>query len=82
MGAAVFDTLATGSVDGDCIPGLAESFEHNEDYTSWTYKLREGILFHDGTDVTSEDIVYSAEAQRNDPPVGLAVKPFLSLIHL
>ena len=76
MGAAVFDTLATGSVDGDCIPGLAESFEHNEDYTSWTYKLREGILFHDGNEVTSEDIVYSAEVQRNDPLVGLAVKPF------
>jgi len=76
MGAAVFDTLATGSVDGDCIPGLAESFEHNEDYTSWTYKLREGILFHDGNEVTAEDVVYSAEVQRNDPLVGLAVKPF------
>jgi len=76
MGAAVFDTLATGSVDGDCIPSLAESFEHNEDYTSWTYKLREGILFHDGNEVTAEDVVYSAEVQRNDPLVGLAVKPF------
>jgi len=76
MGAAVFDTLATGSVDGECIPGLAESFEHNEDYTSWTYKLREGILFHDGNEVTAEDVVYSAEVQRNDPLVGLAVKPF------
>ena len=76
MGAAVFDTLATASVDGDCIPGLAESFEHNEDYTSWTYKLREGILFHDGNEVTAEDVVYSAEVQRNDPLVGLAVKPF------
>ena len=76
MGAAVFDTLATGSADGVCIPGLAESFEHNEDYTSWTYKLREGIMFHDGNEVTAEDVVYSAEVQRNDPLVGLAVKPF------
>ncbi|MCH2437764.1 MAG: ABC transporter substrate-binding protein, partial [Acidimicrobiales bacterium] len=76
MGVAVFDTLATVSVDGDCIPGLAESFEPNEDYTSWTYKLREGIMFHDGNEVTAEDVVYSAEVQRNDPLVGLAVKPF------
>jgi peptide/nickel transport system substrate-binding protein len=76
MGAAVFDTIMTGAVDGECVPALAESVEHNEDYTSWTYKLREGILFHDGNEVTAEDIVYSTEVQRNDPLVGLAVKPF------
>ncbi|GIS98436.1 MAG: hypothetical protein CM1200mP26_01490 [Acidimicrobiales bacterium] len=58
------------------MPALAESVEHSEDYTTWTYKLREGILFHDGNEVTSEDIVYSPEVQRNDPLVGLAVKPF------
>jgi len=77
MGVAVFDTLATGGYfGGECVPYLAESIDHNEDYTSWTYKIREGVYFHDGNEVTADDVVYSAELQRNDPLVGLAVKPF------
>jgi len=76
MGVAVFDTLVTGTPDGECVPYLAESVDHNEDYTSWTYKIREGVYFHDGNEVTAEDVVYSVEVQRNDPLVGLAVKPF------
>ena len=39
-------------------------------------QIREGVLFHDGNEVTAEDVVFSAEVQRNDPLVGLAVKPF------
>ena len=77
MGVAVFDTLVTGGYfGGECVPYLAESIDHNEDYTSWTYKIREGVYFHDGNEVTADDVVYSAELQRNDPLVGLAVKPF------
>jgi ABC-type transport system substrate-binding protein len=76
MGSAVFDTLATVDVDGNCVPGLAESWTTSDDNTVWTYKLREGILFHDGTELTTEDVQFSAETQRNDPLVGLAVKPF------
>ena len=43
----VFDTL----LDADCtdtVPGLAESFEQNEEGTEWTFHLREGVTFHDG----------------------------------
>jgi peptide/nickel transport system substrate-binding protein len=76
MGGAVFDTLATVDVDGNCVPGLAESWTASDDNTVWTYKLREGVLFHDGTELTTEDVKFSAETQRNDPLVGLAVKPF------
>jgi len=34
-------------------PYLAESWEANEDLTAWTFKLREGITFHDGTPLTA-----------------------------
>lgn len=40
-------------------PGLAESVEHNEDCSVWTFTLREGMQWSDGTPITAEDVVYS-----------------------
>ncbi len=40
---------------------LAESIE-NEKATVWTIKLRRGVQFHDGKELTSEDVVFLAEA--------------------
>ncbi len=40
-------------------PELAESFTPNGDATEWTFKLREGVTFHDGSPMTAEDVVYS-----------------------
>ena len=49
--------------DGDLPPqpSLAESFEVSEDGTTYTWTLREDAQFHDGTDLTAEDFVYSWE---------------------
>jgi ABC-type transport system substrate-binding protein len=44
-------------------PALAESFEANEDLTSWTFKLRPGVTFHDGSALDSQDVVTSWVAQ-------------------
>lgn len=76
MGNAVFDTLATFDENGDWKPFLAESFTPNDDLTSWTMTLREGITFHDGTDLNSEAIRVNFETVIADPLVGLAVRPF------
>ncbi len=38
---------------------LAESYEVNDDYTEWTFKLREDAVFHDGSPVTAEDVEYT-----------------------
>jgi peptide/nickel transport system substrate-binding protein len=40
-------------------PQLAERWEHYEDYTVWTFYLREGATFHDGTPVNADAVVYS-----------------------
>lgn len=40
-------------------PGLAESWTSNEDKTEWTFKIRQGVTFHDGTPCTAEDIAWS-----------------------
>ncbi|WP_026929955.1 ABC transporter substrate-binding protein [Glycomyces tenuis] len=46
----VFDTLLDH--DGtEIVPGLAESYEQNPEGTEWTFNLREGVTFHDGTEL-------------------------------
>ena len=38
---------------------LAESWEANADATQWTFKLRQGVKFHNGQELTAEDVVWS-----------------------
>ena len=40
-------------------PELAESFESNSTATEWTFKLRKGVEWHDGTPLTADDVIYS-----------------------
>ncbi len=39
----------------------AATFEHNDDYTVWTFKIRDNVNWHDGEPVTAEDWAYSYE---------------------
>lgn len=43
----------------DAEPELAESYEVSEDGCTYTFHLRDGIRYHDGTPITAEDFVYS-----------------------
>ena len=51
---------------------LAESIE-NEKATIWTIKLRKGVQFHDGKELTSEDVVFSLK-RHHDPATGTKAK--------
>ena len=47
-------------------PELAESFTPNSNATEWTFKLRKGVSFHDGSPLTAEDVVYSMNRHLGD----------------
>ncbi len=53
-------------------PELAESFDQDK-ATVWTFKLRQGVTFHDGKPLTSADVVYSL-LRHKDPKVGSIAK--------
>ncbi|QIE44345.1 ABC transporter substrate-binding protein [Pseudohalocynthiibacter aestuariivivens] len=51
--------LVRPGADGTPQPVLATDWQPNEDGTEWTFTLREGVRFHDGTDFDAADVVYS-----------------------
>lgn len=54
----VFEALTTQDALQKVTPGLAESWEAIDD-TTWRFKLRQGVKFHDGSDFTARDVIYS-----------------------
>lgn len=52
----VFDKLVEQTVDGAYEGWLAESITPNDDFTVWTMRLRPGVTFHNGTELTAQTI--------------------------
>lgn len=61
--------IVTVDEDLKVIPNLAESFERSEDGLTYTFKLRPGVMFHNGEEMTSADVKYSFERVK-DPDTG------------
>jgi peptide/nickel transport system substrate-binding protein len=58
LGWNVFDALTRVDEKARIIPGLATSWRA-VDPTTWEFKLRKGVKFHDGTELTADDVAYS-----------------------
>ena len=61
----VYEGLVRVDQSGEIVPALAESYEISEDGLTWTFTLRQGVKFHDGSDFTAEDAVAQLERFRN-----------------
>lgn len=64
----IFDYLVMRDASGELQPALATEWEQVTD-TSMRFMLREGVLFHDGTEMTAEDVKFSLERPAHDTSV-------------
>lgn len=60
----VFEGLTRFMSDGSVVAGLAESWEISEDGTTYTFALRDGVTFHDGTTMDAEDVKFTLDRAR------------------
>ena len=56
----IYEGLLRYNTDLEPMPGLAESWEISDDGLTYTFKLHEGVKWHDGEDFTADDVVFSA----------------------
>ena len=54
----VFDKLVTKDENGNIMPDLATEWEQVDERT-WRFHLRDGVTFHDGSELTAEDVAFS-----------------------
>ncbi len=55
----VFQTLVDVNNAGEVVGEAAEKFEHNEDYSVWTFTMRDGLTFSNGNPLTAETVKLS-----------------------
>jgi peptide/nickel transport system substrate-binding protein len=81
VGWHVFDALTRVDENARLVPGLAESWKAI-DPTTWEFKLRKGVKFHDGSELTAEDVIFSidrpATIDKSPGPFTTFTKPIVS----
>lgn len=55
----IFEGLTDYAADGGIVPGQAESWSIDDSGLIWTFRLRHGLAFSDGSPLTADDVVYS-----------------------
>lgn len=71
MVSAVFESLTGVDAELQATPVLATSWKASPDAKTWTFTLREGVTWHDGSPFTADDVIYSLLWTAN-PDNGLA----------
>lgn len=66
----IFDSLCWRDASGQTIPWLATDWQVSDDGKTWTFTLRDGVRWHDGTPFTADDVVFTFEYGKAHPDVG------------
>lgn len=61
----IYDSLIARDKEGQLQPGLALSWEPNDDYSQWTFSLRPDVKFHNGETMTADDVAFNINAWRD-----------------
>ena len=64
---SIFDQLVEIDAKGALQPGLALSWTSNPGATSWTFVLRKGVTFQDGSPLTAQDVAFSIQRVKDTP---------------
>jgi len=76
----LYDTLVRADVNFELQPSLATEWTASDDVKSWSFKIRDGVTFHDGKALTAKDVAFTMN-RILDPDVGAsqlsALEPFL-----
>ncbi len=68
-----FDSLSSLDPDGNIYPALAENWTFDKDNLTVTVNLRHGVLFHDGVEMTADDVVFSYMALRDGTTISSSI---------
>ncbi len=61
------------------VPDLAESWEPNEDFTEWSFTIRDGVTWHDGEPFTVDDVIFTYDRKMNEDGLTAAFKELTSV---
>ena len=78
VGGHIFETLVQYiTADGQIAPELADSWTVSKDNLKFTFKIREGVKFHNGAELTSEDVLASVERWVKHGARGGIARPYI-----
>ena len=63
----IYQGLISRTAEQDIVPALAEDWDVSDDGLTYTFTLREGVTFHDGQELTPQDVVWSMTTRKNTP---------------
>jgi peptide/nickel transport system substrate-binding protein len=73
LGRAIYDYLIDIQSDGSVVPDLASEWTVSDDALTYTFTLHDGVTFHDGSPLTSADVVFTFNrlVELGSPATGL-----------
>ena len=77
----IYEGLVKAAPDGDTIPALATEWSISDDGLSYTFTIREGVKFHNGRELTPQDVAYSLNRLR-DPQISSKSQDYTGVLSI